>query len=65
MNLESDLDIARLGRGLAAIEGAFPRQAVLFRALALSGLRAGELLGLDWADIIPEGPALRLRSKSG
>jgi integrase len=60
----SDAELARIGDALAAAErdGAeAPGFILLVRLLATTGMRLGEALGLEWADVDLPGRCLRLR----
>jgi integrase len=60
----ADVEFSRIGEVLAATERegiAAPGFILLVRVLATTGLRLGEALALDWADIDLPGRAIRLR----
>lgn len=65
----SDEELKRIGDALAAAErdGAVPSGFILLvRLLATTGMRLGEVLALDWADVDLPGRAIRLRdAKAG
>jgi integrase len=59
----SDAELSRIGQALAALEArnaVSPGAARCIRLLALSGMRLGEVLGLQWAWIDFEGGCARL-----
>ena len=65
----SDAELARLGEALSAAESdgtEAPGFILLVRLLATTGMRLGEALGLEWADVDLPGRAIRLRgAKAG
>jgi integrase len=65
----ADDELARIGEALAAAERegrSLPGFILLVRLLAVTGMRLGEVLALQWADVNLSGRAIRLRdAKAG
>ncbi len=59
-------ELARLGEVLRASEARHPQAVAVIRLIALTGLRFGEGVRLEWSEIDADGSALRLsKSKTG